>query len=318
MIAMNGQMPRVTVVGSYVTDLMCRTPRMPVPGETVFAGPFKMGPGGKGSNQAVAARRAGADVTLVTKLGRDVLGDFALASIAKEGIRPDFIAFDERLATGAALIMVDASGQNMITVSTEACETLSAAEVRRAEEVIAGSDILLVQFEGSLEGIAEAVAIARRAGVRIILNPAPAREVDLALLRGVHIVTPNETEAEALAGVKVVDELSAIEAARRIHALGPEVVIVTLGEMGALVYDGTDATLVPAVKVDVVDTTGAGDAFSGGLATAIAEGMDTLSAARFAACTAALSVTRVGTAPAMPLREEIDALMKARQAAASA
>jgi ribokinase len=307
---MEGRRPQVTVVGSYVTDLMCRTPRMPVPGETVFAGPFKLGPGGKGSNQAVAARRAGAEVTLLTKLGRDVLGEYAREAIAREGIDTRFIAYDEELATGAALIMVDAAGQNMITVSTEACEALSAAEVRAAAERIASSDVLLTQFEGSLVAMAEAIAIARRAGRRVIVNPAPVRPVDPAVWRGAFLLTPNETEAEGLSGIPVRDEASAVEAARAIHGLGVEYVIVTLGEAGALVFDGTAARLIPAVPVETVDTTGAGDAFSGALATALAEGRDVWEAAGFAVCAAALSVTRVGTAPGMPYRPEIEALYR--------
>ncbi len=307
---MKSGVPTISVVGSYVTDLMCRTPKMPVPGETVFAGPFKMGPGGKGSNQAVAARRAGGDVTLLTKLGRDALGQFAFKSIANEGIRTEFIYFDEKLATGAALIMVDATGQNMIAVSTEACETLSSEEVRAAESRIAGSEVLLTQFEGSIEAMAEAINIARAAGVKIILNPAPARPVDPSLFKGVYIITPNETEAEALSEIKVVGEKSAAEAARKIHSMGPEIVIITMGEAGALVYDGDSVTMVPAVKVKTIDTTGAGDAFNGGLATAIAEGQDIFQATKFAVCTAALSVTQVGTAPSMPFRSEIDSLFK--------
>lgn len=307
---MKSGVPTISVVGSYVTDLMCRTPKMPVPGETVFAGPFKMGPGGKGSNQAVAARRAGGDVTLLTKLGRDALGQFAFKSIANEGIRTEFIYFDEKLATGAALIMVDATGQNMIAVSTEACETLSSEEVRAAESRIAGSEVLLTQFEGSIEAMAEAINIARAAGVKIILNPAPARPVDPSLFKGVYIITPNETEAEALSEIKVVGEKSAAEAARKIHSMGPEIVIITMGEAGALVYDGDSVTMVPAVKVKTIDTTGAGDAFNGGLATAIAEGQDIFQATKFAVCTAALSVTQVGTAPSMPFRSEIDSLLK--------
>ncbi len=312
---MKNSVPTIAVVGSYVTDLMCRTPKMPIPGETVFAGPFKMGPGGKGSNQAVAARRAGADVALLTKLGRDALGEFALKSIADEGIHTDFIRFDDKLATGAALIIVDSSGQNMIAVSTEACENLSAQEVKAAEARIARSDVLLTQFEGSLEAIAEAIKIARQAGVRIVLNPAPARQVDLSLLQGTYVVTPNETEAESLSGVKVVDKASALEAARKIHAMGPENVIITMGEAGALVYDGDTPTMIPSVRVQVIDTTGAGDAFSGGLATAIAEGRSILEAVKFAVCTAALSVTKVGTAPSMPYRSEIDALLEKKSGA---
>lgn len=305
---MNSYVPKITVVGSYVTDLMCRTPRMPVPGETVFAGPFKMGPGGKGSNQAVAAQRAGAAVTLITKLGRDTLGDFAYQCIAREGINTDFIFFDETRGTGAALIMVDAAAQNMIAVSTEACETLSAPELQKAQSVIQNADLLLTQYEGSMAGMVEAICLAQAAGVKIILNPAPARPVDLSILKHIYIVTPNESEAESLSGVKVADYPSAVAAAQKIHALGPEIVILTLGETGALVYSHDIITLVPAVKVETVDTTGAGDAFSGGLATAIAEGKDVLEAVKFATCTAALAVTKVGTAPAMPYRAEIEFL----------
>ena len=306
---MKNSVPTITVVGSYVTDLMCRTPKMPVPGETVFAGPFKMGPGGKGANQAVAARRAGADVTLITKLGRDALGEYALKSIAAEGIKTDYIYFDEKLGTGAALIIVDSGGQNMIAVSTEACETLSAQEVHAAAARIQNSDVLLTQYEGSLAGMAAAIQLAKTAGVKVILNPAPARPIDRALLKNVDIITPNESEAEALTGMQIGDLQAAEEAAKKIQALGPGVVIVTLGKAGALVYAEQSVTLVPSFEVATVDTTGAGDAFSGGLATAIAEGKDTITAVRFAVCTAALSVTKVGTAPSMPFRHEIQAFL---------
>jgi ribokinase len=307
---MKNHIPTITVVGSYVTDLMCRTPKMPLPGETVFAGPFKMGPGGKGSNQAVAAKRAGADVTMITKLGHDALGDYALKSIADEGIKTDFIYYDEKLGTGAALIIVDASGQNMIAVSTEACETLSTKEVQAAKERIQNSDVLLTQYEGSLEGMTTAINIAKSSGVKIILNPAPAREIDLALLKSVDIITPNESEAESLSGIKVSNQKSAVEAAKKIHTMGPKIVIITMGEAGALIYEDESFTMVPSVKVTAIDTTGAGDAFSGGLATAIAESKDIFQAVKFAVCTAALSVTKVGTAPSMPLRKEIEALLQ--------
>ncbi len=307
---MKNSIPTITVVGSYVTDLMCRTPKMPVPGETVFAGPFKMGPGGKGSNQAVAAKRAGADVTLITKLGRDALGEYAFKIIAAEGIKTDFIYFDDKLATGAALIIVDASGQNMIAVSTEACETLSTQEAMDAKARIQSSDVLLAQYEGSLEGMAAAIRIAKSSGVKIILNPAPARPIDPELLKSVDIITPNESEAQSLTGIRIVDPQSAGEAAQKIHAMGPGIVIVTLGKTGVLVYADQSMTLVPSIEVETVDTTGAGDAFSGGLAAAIAEGKDILQAVKFATCTAALSVTKVGTAPSMPFRNEIEALIK--------
>ncbi|MGE5581074.1 MAG: ribokinase [Bacillota bacterium] len=306
---MKNSVPTITVVGSYVTDLMCRTPKMPVPGETVFAGPFKMGPGGKGANQAVAAKRAGADVTMITKLGRDALGEYAFKSIAAEGIKTDYIYFDEKLGTGAALIIVDASGQNMIAVSTEACETLSAQEVRDAKARIQNSDVLLTQYEGSLEGMTAAIDIAKSSGIKIILNPAPARQIDLALLKNVNIITPNESEAEALTGIKVGDPRSAVDAAKKIHTMGPEIVIITMGKAGALVYADQSITMIPSIEVETVDTTGAGDAFSGGLATAIAEGKDVIQAVKFAVCTAALSVTKVGTAPSMPFRNEIEALL---------
>jgi ribokinase len=307
---MQNSRPTITVVGSYVTDLMCRTPKMPVPGETVFAGPFKMGPGGKGANQAVAAKRSGADVALITKLGHDTLGEYALKSIAAEGILTDYIYFDEKLGTGAALIIVEACGQNMIAVSTEACENLSASEVWDAKTRIQNSDVLLTQYEGSLVGMAAAIRIAKSSGAKIILNPAPARSIDLALLKSVDIITPNESEAESLTGIKIGDPQSAEEAAKKIHTMGPEIVIVTLGIMGALVYADQSFTLVPAIEVETVDTTGAGDAFNGGLATAIAEGQAIIPAVQFAASTAALSVTKVGTAPSMPFRKEIEKLLK--------
>lgn len=296
----------VAVVGSYITDLMCRVLHMPSRGETVLGHAFRMGPGGKGANQAVAAARAGARVCFVTKLGRDFFANLAVENLQKEGISTEYVSFAENQHTGAALIIVEESGENMIAVAIGANASLHPSEVDRAESAIARSDILLLQLECSMEANEQAIRIARRHGVRVILNPAPGRPLPAELLRQIDILTPNETEAQAISGIPVTGPESARDAAVSLIAMGTKTVIVTLGKAGAFVASKDISCLVPTPQVSAVDTTGAGDAFNGALATALAEGQDLLEAVRFANHAAALSVTRVGTAPAMPSRREID------------
>ncbi len=301
--------PKVTVVGSFNTDLVSRTPRMPVPGETILGGPFHMGPGGKGANQAVAAARLGADTTMVVKLGKDTFGDLAEANLFKEGVRSDFVLRTDESHTGAALIMLDAAGENMIVVAAGANNLLTPADVKAASIAITGADVLLVQLEIPLETVAEAIRIGHRAGVSVLLNPAPGRELDAGLLSMCDVVTPNETETQIITGHPVHNVSEAEEAAKQLLAEGVRAVVVTLGDKGALVVTPGRTEHVPGHKVEVVDTTGAGDAFSGALAVALAEGMELVSAVGFANAAAALQVTKIGTAPAMPYRREVDALL---------
>lgn len=304
-------MPKVTVVGSYVVDLMSRTRRMPVPGETVIGGPFKMGPGGKGSNQAIAAARLCADVTMVTKVGNDDFGKSALETFKSEGINTELVRIDQENATGAALIAVDDCSENMIIVALGACGTLSRKDVCLAKAEISQSDMVLVQLETTIEAVTEAVNQANQANVPVILNPAPFQEFPLELLAKVDYLTPNETEASQLSGIDVFSEQTAIQAAEKLYKLGTKAIIITLGKKGCLLYnEAYKGKLIAGFEVEAVDTTGAGDAFNGGLAYALSSGHDLIQAIDYANATAALSVQKLGTAPAMPKLAEVEKLIR--------
>lgn len=304
--------PTVVVLGSFVVDLMCRTPHLPARGETVFGGPFKMGPGGKGSNQAVAAARAGASVTFITKLGKDEFGDMARRTFHQEGFPDRFIYESPTHETGAALIMVeDGTAENAITVSVGACNHITDAEVDAAESTIAKAKIFLTQLETNLSATYRGLAIAQRHKVPAVLNPAPVQPLAESAYVGLDYFTPNETEASKLSGIAVATAADADRAADVFLKRGVKNVLITLGAQGVYVKNAKLAQLIPAYNIGKpVDTTGAGDAFNGGFAAALAEGQDLLSAARFGCAVAGLSVTKVGTAPAMPRRADIDALMK--------
>ncbi|MBI1362934.1 MAG: ribokinase [Proteobacteria bacterium] len=304
-------MNKVFVLGSFVVDLMCRTPHLPARGETVFGGPFKLGPGGKGSNQAVAAKRAGADVTFMTKLGQDEFGALAQKTFAAEGLPSKYIYTTPDAETGAALIMVeDGSAENMITVSVGACHHVSDAEVLAAEKDIAASKVFLTQFETNLSATFLGLSLAQKHSVTTILNPAPVQKVSREKLKGLDYITPNETEATHLSGIPVTDMESAAKAAQWFLDSGVGTVLLTMGEKGVLVMNRDMSTFVPAYDIgQPADTTGAGDAFNGGFACALAEGKELTEAVRFGCAVAAICVTRVGTAPAMPKRQEVEALM---------
>ena len=298
---------KIVVFGSFVVDLMGRGPHLPVPGETVKSGFFKMGAGGKGFNQGVAAHKSGGDVTMITKLGKDTFAEIALGTMRELGMDTSRVIQTQEYATGVALIEVDEnSGQNAIMVIPSACDHITDAEVAALKEVIEGADILLTQLETNMSSIKGVIDMAHAAGKTIILNTAPVQPVEDELLSKVTIVTPNEVEASILTGVKVVDEESAARAAEWFFQRGVKKVVITMGGMGAYVSDGTRAGLTPAFKVNAIDTTGAGDAYNGGFVTALSEGSDIFGAARFAAATAALSVQRLGTTPSMPTRAEIE------------
>jgi len=299
--------PRVTVMGSFVVDLMARAPHLPQTGETVKGDGFLIGPGGKGSNQGVAAQKAGAEVDMITKIGRDQFGQIALESFRGAGMSTTYVLQDEGLATGAALIMVDENtGDNKILVALGACGTITEADIEKAREAIANNPVLLTQLETNLVAVARALEIAAGGGAKIILNPAPACKVPDRLLGMVDILTPNEVEAFILSGVTVTTPGDAREAARVLMDKGTSSVVITMGSQGVFATNGADERFIPSLEVAAVDATGAGDAFSGALATAIAEGKEFFDAVEFANVAAALSVTRIGTAPAMPTREEID------------
>jgi len=300
--------PKITVLGSFVVDLMSKTPHLPVRGETVFGGPFKLGPGGKGSNQAVAASKAGADVTMITKIGRDVFADIALKSFESAGIKTDFVYQDERYETGAALIMVEeGTAENEIVVSPGACKYITNEDIDAAIEDIKKSSLLLTQLETNLSAVLHAVDIAARHAIPVVLNPAPVQEIPEELYGKIDILTPNETEAQTLSGIEVNSLDGAAKAADVFIKRGVKSVIITLGKNGVYIKSRKFVGHIPAFRIDnVIDTTGAGDAFNGGFATALAEGMDIKDAAIFGNAVAGISVTRIGTAPAMPERSEID------------
>ncbi|MFO0798522.1 MAG: ribokinase [Gemmataceae bacterium] len=299
----------VVVVGSVNVDLVVRAGRLPRPGETVGGGTFLKAHGGKGANQAVAAARLGAAVELVARVGADPFGDEALAHFRAEGLRTDHVTRDPAHATGVAVITVDAAGENAIAVAPGANAALTPADVDRAAHGIRNAGVLVTQLETPLETVRHAVRLAAEAGVPVVLNPAPApdRPLPADLLRAVAVLTPNETEAAALSGVPVVDEASARRAAVALRESGVRAVVVTLGERGVLIADASGVESVPAARVRAVDTTAAGDAFTGALARFLAAGLDVRAAARRAGAAAALSVTRVGAQPSLPTAAELSA-----------
>lgn len=305
---------RVLVLGSFVADVSFRAARLPVWGETLMGSAFALGPGGKGSNQAVAAARAGASVRMVTKLGRDAFGQLAREVWAEAGV-DDSLVLESTEATGAAAILIDQTrGDNAIIVVPGACFSLTAEEVEAAGQAIGAAAVVLTQLELPLPTVQRGLELARQAGVVTVLNPAPAPlgAFPDRLLALADFVIPNESEASSLTGraVNSVEQVGA--AARHLQERGARHVIVTLGERGALVCPpGGDPVLVPAFFAGAcVETTGAGDAFCGAFASALAERQQILQAARFACAAAGLSVTRPGTAQSMPRREEIEALLR--------
>lgn len=300
-------MGKVTVFGSFVVDLMGRTPHLPVPGETVKGSMFRMGPGGKGFNQGVAAHKAGADVTMVTKIGRDTFGDVALNTMKELNMSQDRLFYSEDTETGCALIIVDENtSQNEIAVILGACNTITDEEVDSLGDLLDESEYLLTQLETNVSAVERIVSLATRKGVKVILNTAPVQPIGDDLLNKVYLITPNEVEAEILTGIPVNSQEDADRAADWFFQKGVENVVITLGSRGVYVATKQRRELISAYQVDAIDTTGAGDAFNGGLVAALAEGKDLWEAAEFANALAALSVQRMGTTMSMPTRTEID------------
>lgn len=300
-------MGKVAILGVFVADTAYRADRMPRMGETVLGNSFALGPGGKGSNQAVACAQIGADTHMITKLGQDDFAKLALETWASAGVTAHVDQIAESY-TGAAYIFIEeSSGDNAIIIAPGAAALISEADVEAKGAVIRSSNVFVTQLEQPMDAAVRALQIAREAGVISILNPAPAAKLPNGMLALCDYVTPNETECEALTGIAVETEDDAGRAAAALRGLGVKVPIITMGERGAYL-DGHG--LVPAVKAGkVVETTGAGDAFNGGFAAALAEGKPALEAVRIGCATAGISVTRQGTAPAMPTRAEVDALM---------
>lgn len=302
---------KVVIYGSYVQEFISRQAALPVPGQTIQGSRFLLGYGGKGSNQAVAAHRAGADVTIVTKVGDDPFGKACREFYRREGMDTAFVITDRQVETGSALIMVDEiTAQNQIVVVPGACGNFTQEDVDFCKPLLESCDLLLLQHEVNADMQAQVIALAHAAGARIILNPAPAQSVPDELLCKLYCVTPNETETLALTGVTVTDQRSASRAAGVLLARGVKNVVITMGDMGAFATDGVQEELVPRLDVQAVDTTGAGDAFNGSFVTALSEGRDLFEALRFGNCGGALSVTGVGSAVAMPYRQKIDEMYR--------
>ncbi len=299
----------ILVVGSSNTDMTVRLDRLPGSGETVIGGKFATAAGGKGANQAVGAARAGGRVAFVGRIGRDALGDAALAVLRREGIDARSVTRDRASPSGVALIFVGRNGENSIAVASGANGRLRAEDVARAGPVFRRSAILLVQLETPLAAVARAVDLAARCGVRVILNPAPAQRLPNRLLRGVSILTPNQHEAETLTGIKVKNGRDAAAAAEALLGRGVESVVITRGARGAFVATAGLRRSVPGFRVKAIDATAAGDIFNGALAVALAEGRDLLGAVRFAQAAAAISVTRLGAQSSAPTRAQIDRLL---------
>ena len=303
---------RVIVIGSSNTDLVIKLDQLPRAGETRLGGELATVAGGKGANQAVAAARAGGRVVFIGRVGSDSFGKQAMAALRRDGIDVSRVVRDADSQSGAALILVDRKGRNLIAVAPGANARLSPKDVQGAKAVLAGASAVLLQLETPLATVENAAALAARAGACVILNPAPARLLPNRLLRNISILTPNETEAETLTGIAVHDDRSATRAAERLLARGVKTVIITLGARGAFVADGQLRCRVPAIRTTAVDTTAAGDIFNGALAVALGEGRPILEAVRFANAAAAISVTRFGAQPSAPTRQEIDRLLRAK------
>ena len=304
-------MAKIIGPGSLIVDVTGYAPHLPVAGETTKGSTLRFGPGGKGSNQMTAAHRAGSDVRIISCRGDDVLGQILKKHYESEGMSEQYVKIDPDAETASALIEIDESdAQNRIIVIFAANEQVGRESVYAAEADFADCDAVLTQFETTAEAVIAAKELAHKYGKPFILNPAPYLPVDRSLFDGVDFVTPNETEAEQFTGIKVDTVEDCRRAAQKFFEMGVKNVIITLGVRGAFYTNGKDEIMVPSIKVKAVETTGAGDAFNGGLATAIAEGLPMQTALQFATCTAAISVTRLGSSPSMPYRHEIVALME--------
>jgi len=304
---------KIVIVGSYNTDLMSKTPWLPKHGETVLGGPFKLGPGGKGSNQAVATARLGAEVCFVGCIGEDYFGEIARNNFIKEKINIDYIKVSKTQHTGMAFILVDdKTAENMIVVAPGSNMEIDIPLVENARDLIMSADIVLLQLEIPVEIVEHVIGLVYKSNHTIsILNPAPGKKLEKNVLDKVSLMTPNRSELELITHRSVNTIKEAEKAAKEMISSGVKDVVVTLGKEGALVVNSKKTTHVPTFKeVKIVDTTGAGDAFNGGLAIALSEGKNLVEATYFANAVASLNVTKIGTAPAMPYRKEVEEFLK--------
>lgn len=299
-------MPHITVVGSYATGLTLKVKRLPSPGETVLASGYRVDYGGKGSNQAVGCARLGANVSLVARIGKDTFGEMALRLYRDEGIQTTFIGQAAEHHTGVGFILVeDGTGNNSIAIDPGANETLTAVEVARCDSAIKSSAVVLTQLEIPVVAAQAALSRARATGAITILNPAPVRPLTSSVLQFVDVLTPNRSEANVLTGQNPEERTDLEQVARDLIGIGVSNVVMTLGEDGALIVTKSTSRHIRSIQVPVVDTTGAGDAFNAGLATALAFGTSLESAVEFAVVTGALAVTKDGVIPSLPTRDEV-------------
>ncbi|MEP0711180.1 ribokinase [Algoriphagus sp.] len=298
-------MKKIIVVGSSNTDLVVRSPKLPEPGETLIGSKFFSTQGGKGANQAVAAKRAGGEVIFIAKVGNDGYGKEAVKQYDEDGICTDFIKVSESSPTGIAIITVDDRGENTIVVASGANSELRPIDLQLDEEEIREAEYFLVQLETPLETVNALAYFCRINNKKLVLNPAPATPLSAPILQDLFMITPNETEAELLTGVKIRDLVAAKVAAGKLIEKGVKHVIITLGERGAFYHDGKNSYHVPSPKVNPVDTTAAGDTFNGALIVALSEGKGMEAAIEFANKLAGISTTKEGAQASIPYRKEI-------------
>ena len=299
---------RIYVIGSSNTDMVVKSEKLPAPGETVIGGEFLMNAGGKGANQAVAAARLGGTVYFVGKTGNDLFRKQAIQQFKREHILTDYVATDSRLPSGVALINVDARGENSISVAPGANAALTKEDVDHALAQVKPDDLVLIQLEIPVNVVAHVIEESASKGVRVILNPAPAQQLSRETLSKLYLITPNESEAELLTGIKVNDLASAEKAAQKLRDAGCDHVIITLGSKGAYLSSGDISAIIPAIPVAAIDTTAAGDCFNGALAVALSENKDIRSTVAFACKAAAISTTRMGAQNSLPTRKELESM----------
>ena len=298
-------MSRIIVIGSTNTDMVIKSKKLPSPGETILGGTFLINQGGKGANQAVAAARLGGNVTFVTKIGDDMFGSKSLITFRNEGIETKYILKDKEHPSGVAMINVDEKGENCIVVAQGANGYLSPGDIKDEIFGIDSSDILLMQLEIPMETVDYAAQRSSEKGIRVILNPAPAAKISSALLKRLFCITPNETEAELLTGIKVFSIDSARKAALELYNKGVPNVIITMGSLGAYLMNSEFSDLIPVVPVKAVDTTAAGDVFNGALVVALSNNQNIVDAIAFANKAASISVTRIGAQSSAPYKNEV-------------
>lgn len=296
---------KIIVLGSNNTDMTIKSTHLPAPGETIIGGNFMMTPGGKGANQAVAAARLGGDVTFITKTGNDLFGHQSIEQFNDENINTNYIVSDSDNPSGVALISVDSKGENCIIVASGANGTLCPDDLRDSEDAIKAADILLMQLEIPISTVEYAASLGKANGLTVILNPAPAQKLSDELLSHVSILIPNQVEAEILSGIEVIDWESAKRSAKIISDKGVKTIIITLGEQGVLLKNGDQYFEIPALKVDAVDATAAGDTFCGALAVALSRNHDLKEAVEFANKCAAITVTKMGARISIPYLAEV-------------